>query len=69
MRELSASEVSAVDGGVSAETWGCAIGGAIGGGIGGPWGGAAGCIGGAYFANNWNGWIGNAFGKLNYVPF
>ena len=71
MKELSLNEISQVNGGaaVSGETWGCAIGGAIGSGVGGIWGGAAGCIGGAYFANNWNGWIGDAFGSLNYAAF
>lgn len=74
MQELSLQEISQINGGllaegVSKETWGCAIGGAIGGSFGGAWGGAAGCIGGGYIANNWNGWVGDAFGSLNNAAF
>lgn len=74
MQELTSNEILQVHGGVRAEgvskeTWGCAIGGAMVGSFGGAWGGAAGCIAGAYVANNWNGWVGDAFGSLNNAAF
>jgi hypothetical protein len=71
MRVISTIEAGHVGGGVvaepvSGETIGCAIGGALAGEFG-LWWGASGCIAGGYVVNNWNGWIGDAFGSLNNV--
>lgn len=54
MRIINAMECSQVAGGdgVSAETIGCAVGGAAAGSAG-LWAAAAGCVAGAYVANNW----------------
>lgn len=68
MNELSSVDIDRVCGGVSGETWGCAIGGAMGS-YGGPWGSAAGCIAGAAAFNYFGGLSGVGVGSNGGSPW